>query len=142
MKINHILIYVIFFMLGFNIIIPILTRKDIVVSAGPSDDFDYYVVFTIDKDFIDTTLTNFPVLVTINSSIGNKCNGGNSIRFYNTDNSTEYNFDFDFWGGGSEDSFIWVKIPVIFSSVDTKFLMYYGNSSATKKSSAFRQATW
>lgn len=92
-------------------------------------DWDYYKVITIDHDYIDTDLSNFPVLVVIDDTTGDKCNGGDSIRFIDIDNTTEYYYEIEKWVD-NEDRIVWVNITSISSTVDTKFLMYYGNSDA------------
>jgi len=90
-----------------------------------------YRPITIESDYIDEPLTNFPVLVVINSTVGAKCNGGNSIRFLSTDNVTEFNYEIEFWNS-SGSSYVWVNISEqIPSSSDYTFLMYYNNSVAS-----------
>ena len=90
-----------------------------------------YQLITIESDYIDEPLTNFPVLVVINSTVGAKCDGGNSIRFLSTDNITEFNYEIEFWNS-SDSSYVWVNISEqIPSSSDYTFLMYYNNSVAS-----------
>ncbi|MCK4830216.1 DUF2341 domain-containing protein, partial [bacterium] len=97
---------------------------------GLCDAWDYFRSITIDHSYIDADLVNFPILVVIDSTVGAKCDGGNSIRFLDTDNSTEYYYEIEEWNA-SGNSFVWVKIPRIESASDTVFLMYYGNSDAS-----------
>ena len=99
-----------------------------------NSDFSYYKMITIESDYIDNDLSNFPVLVVINDTIGDKCNGGNSLNFVDMDNTTEYWHEKEKWVD-NEDRIVWVNVTFISSSVDTKFLMYYGNSEATDSQS-------
>ena len=101
-----------------------------VEAAWWNTDWNYYRVITIESDYIDTDLTNFPILVNISDAIGDKCDDGDSIRFLDTDNSTEYFYEIEKWVD-NEDRLVWVNLTDISSSVDTKFLMYYNNSAAS-----------
>jgi len=116
-------------------IIPVTNEN--VSAAWYDNHWGYYMPITIDKDLIDNTLINFPLLVVIDSTVGAFCDGGDSIRFVNnTDNTTEYNYEIERWQGGSGDSFVWVNVTKVDSSVDTKVLMYYNYSSATDNQDA------
>jgi len=94
-------------------------------------DWDYYKTITIDNSYIDAELTDFPILVSIDDTIGDKCKAnGEDIRFLLTDNSTELKYEIERWVD-NEDRIVWVKIPTVTSGVDTVILMYYGNSGAS-----------
>ena len=93
-------------------------------------DWDYFRTITIDHDYIDNDLVDFPVLVSIDTELASKCDDGDSIRFVSTDGTTEYYYEIDEWNSSST-SYVWVKIPVIDDSSDTTFYMYYGNSDAS-----------
>jgi len=94
-----------------------------------NNNWNHYRTITIDHTKIDSDIINFPVLVKINSTIGARCDGGDSIRFLNTDNSTEYYYEIDEWDD-SGDSYVWVNITSVSSTQNTVFLMYYNNSNA------------
>lgn len=94
------------------------------------EGYTYYKEVTIESDYIQSDLTNFPILVVIDDTTGDKCNGGNSIRFIHSDNITEYYYEIEKWVD-NEDRLVWVNVTSISSSVDTVFKMYYGNSSAS-----------
>jgi len=94
------------------------------------DDWNYRRTITIDYTKIDSSLVNFPVLVKINSTIGAKCDNGDSIRFIGSDGSTEYYYEIEEWSGGG-DSYVWVNVTYISSTQDTAFFMYYNNSGAS-----------
>ncbi|EMR75211.1 protein of unknown function (DUF2341), partial [Thermoplasmatales archaeon SCGC AB-540-F20] len=99
-------------------------------------NWNYYQTLTIDSSYIDSSLTNFPVLVVINSTVGAKCDNGDSIRFLSTDNTTEFYYEIEKWDS-SGDSYVWVNISEsIPSDSDYTFLMYYNNSNANDNQSA------
>ena len=95
-----------------------------------NNNWNYYRTITIDHTKVDENLINLPVLIKISSTIGAKCDNGDSIRFVGTDNSTEYYYEIEKWDS-SGDSYVWVNITSVSSTVDTAFLMYYNNSGAS-----------
>ena len=114
-----------------------------ITASGPSDlsnvtlwyryssnNWSYYRTITIDHTKVDENLANFPVLVEIDSTIGSKCDDGDSIRFFDVDNSTEYYYEIEHWDG-SGNSYVWVKIPSVSATEDTVFLMHYNSSEAS-----------
>ncbi len=94
-----------------------------------NSNWNYSRTITINHNKIDTDLSNFPVLVVVNSTIGAKCDGGKSIRFLDANGSTEYYYEIEGWNA-SGDSYVWVNVTSISASSDTVFLMYYNNSNA------------
>jgi len=92
-------------------------------------NWTYYRIITIDHSYIDTSLSNFPVLVVIDSTVGSKCDDGDSIRFFLPDNVTELYYEIEEWDA-SDDSFVWVNVTSISSTSDTVFLLHYNNSDA------------
>ncbi len=101
-----------------------------IIQAWWDYDWNCRRNITINHNYIDTPLSNFPVLVVINSTIGAKCDDGNSIRFLSTDNTIEYNYEIELWNT-SGDSYVWVNVTSISNTADTTFLMYYNNSVAS-----------
>jgi len=96
-------------------------------SSWSSDGYSYYKQITINHDFIDSDLVNFPVLISSNNiTMLAKMDGGDSLRFTNLANDTEYNFEIEKFDDVS-DMVVWVNITFISSTVDTVFNMYYGN---------------
>jgi hypothetical protein len=78
-------------------------------------------------------LTNFPVLVKLNSSrvtYANLKSDGTDLRFTTLD-GTLLDYEIDTWNA-SGSSYVWVKIPTIQanSSSAYTFYMYYGNAGA------------
>jgi len=112
--------------------------NDWYVTLDPwwSSSWSYYRLITISDAYIDNDLSNFPVLVNVSAAISARCNSGNSIRFLNIDNATEYYYEIeDTWNAASYN-FVWVNITSISSSADTHFLMYYGNGAASDNQSS------
>ena len=98
-----------------------------------NSSWQYRRPITIDSSKVDSDLTNFPVLVKLNSSnidYTKTQDSGQDIRFVAWDNTTELNYEIEKWNE-SGNSFVWVRIPSVSSSSDTKFWIYYGNSGAT-----------
>ena len=87
----------------------------------------------INHTFIDEDLYDFPVLVTINSTVGQYCDSGNSIRFYKN-STTQYYYEIDTWNT-SENSSVWVNVTLVYKDVDTVFYMYYNDTNAVSNSS-------
>jgi len=95
-----------------------------------NNDWNYMRVLTVEDDYIDEPLVNFPILVVIPQSIGVKCDNGNSIRFLSKNNVTEFSYDIEEWNSSS-NSYVWVNISeTITSSSDYRFILYYNNSVA------------
>ena len=95
--------------------------------------FNYKIDLTINSSLVDEVLTDFPVLVTLNSTYVNYSNiqnAGQDIRFLNDDEDTELSYEIELWNE-SGDSFVWVKIPTISNTSDTIFYMYFDNSLAS-----------
>lgn len=110
----------------------------VVYCMGNNDwydsNFQYRNVYVIDSDLVDENLYDFPVLVYLNSSYVNWSyiqDDLDDLRFIYSSYSFygELAYEIDSYSVNNW-SYIWVKIPVIMSSVDTVFYMYYGSSLA------------
>ena len=93
-----------------------------------STDWAYYRILTVDADYVDTDLTDFPVLVVISSAIGAKCDGGDSIRFTDYDDFV-IPYEIESWNA-TGNSYVWVKLDLE-NSANTNFYMYYNNTAAS-----------
>lgn len=95
----------------------------------------------IDYDYIEASLSNFPVLVIVDAGTSAKCDNGKSLRFCGSDNLTTFNFEFDnrTWNP-SGNNYIWVNVSNISSTSNTYFNMYYNNSIASYGDNP--QGTW
>jgi hypothetical protein len=90
-----------------------------------------------------STLTDYQVLVTLNTSIMGSpyCNisdDGSDLRFTNEANTIKYDYWIESWNN-SGTSKIWVKVSSI-QNGDSTMYMYYGNSEASSESN--RDATF
>lgn len=86
------------------------------------------IKLTIDNTKVDSTLSDFPVLVKLTSSELDfaKANAdGFDIRFTQSDGSTLLKYERERHDNGNSLAEYWVKIPSISSSADTDFYMYY-----------------
>lgn len=96
-------------------------------------NYDKRIIVTVDSDLVDEELTNFPVLVFLNSSRidWNYVNDNLSdLRFCNfTDGITEFSYEIESYN--STHAWIWVKVPYISNTTDTRFYMYFGDADAT-----------
>ena len=99
------------------------------------------VPITIDKDYVDSALNNFPVLVNVSSTISADCQSdGDDIRFVDENNNSEYYYDFDNTWNSATYNLIWVNVTNVFSDKNTVFYLYYDNPSATSGEDAAN--TW
>ena len=86
-----------------------------------------YRKLKIDHRLTGKNLYNFPVLITINSSIASKCDGGKSIQFWSENNATQYNHEIDLWNE-SGTSVVWLNMSYLSSNEDTVVWFRYNNS--------------
>ena len=96
---------------------------------------------TLDQNDITSTLSNFPVLIYLSSSSGRNSDnvtfvfdevGANSLKIAVTTSNatTECYVEIEKWDSGSEQAWIWAKIPSIASGADTDIYLYYDNAHA------------
>ena len=126
MKMKSVLIILLLIFSTLFVIQPVFI-KTASATGWWNGSYAYYIPITITGSYVSTTLTNFPVLVVINTTIGSLCDGGNSIRFVGTDNTTTYPYEIDFWNS-SANSYVWVNLSTLTATTDTTFLMYYNYS--------------
>jgi autotransporter-associated beta strand protein len=92
------------------------------------------------------TLTNFPVLVVLNTSIPGFSYGqfasvqGNDLRFFDSTQTQELNYEVEKWDPAGS-SYVWVQVPSLQSA--TRIYAVWGNPAATT-APAYRTngATW
>ena len=78
-----------------------------------------------------TSLTDFPVLVTLNSSNFDYAAAkadGSDLRFFDAD-GTALAYDIEDWNA-SGNSYVWVKVPQVNTTGTQQIQMYYGNLAA------------
>jgi hypothetical protein len=98
----------------------------------------YREPITVDNTGNASTLTNYQVLVTVNTatlvSAGKMQSSGNDIRFADSDGTTLINYWIES-GMNSASTRIWVKVPSVPGSSTKTVYMYYGNAAASAASS-------
>lgn len=96
-----------------------------------------------------STLTNFPVVVSINSDPLLKFTGsgghvasstGADILFTASDGVTKLNYEREYYASSTGQLVAWVQIPSLSPLADTVLYLYYGNASASEQQNA--SGTW
>lgn len=95
-----------------------------------NSSYNKFVVISFDSTFIDSNLNNYPALVRIPEPIARECDGGDSINFVLSDNSTELYFEIDDWQLNIARP-VWVNVTKLYASGGTNILMYYNNSTCS-----------
>ena len=89
---------------------------------------------TIQNTNLTSTLSEFPILVTLTSSSINYSNilsAGADLRFVHPDGGSELPYEIESWDTNG-NSLIWIQVPTLRGGSDSDFLwMYYGNAAAT-----------
>lgn len=94
---------------------------------------------TIDKDKVNATLSNFPVIINLASDNDIKDEAlasANDILFTSSDGTTKLKHEIQRYTTGTGELIAWVKIPSLSSSADTDIYIYYGNAGAADQSDA------
>jgi hypothetical protein len=92
----------------------------------------YRIPITINGSLIDSNLTDFPVLVKLNSSRFNFSKArsdGDDLRFALPD-GTLLKYERERHNAARQVAEYWVKIPSVLSGQNTTFYLYFGNPSA------------
>ena len=92
-------------------------------------NWTYCKKITIDHNYIDTDLVNFPVLFK-NKSIDllHAQGDGDDFLFVSSDNSTQYNHEIETFDNVTGTLVAWVNVTSVSADVDTVLYLYYGNS--------------
>jgi len=128
-KVKPITVIVLLVLVSLTTIFVFNQNVTIVKGAGV-DEFEYVKKITISHDYIDSTLTNFPILIHDDSGdIKDKVlSNASDIVFYSSDNLTQYNHEIELYNSGTGELTAWVNITSISNSADTILYMYYGDS--------------
>ncbi|MBL7883121.1 MAG: DUF2341 domain-containing protein, partial [Bacteroidia bacterium] len=95
-----------------------------------------------------TNLTNFQALINISSDNDLRVTGsggyvetaaGNDIIFTADDGVTQLNHQLEKYVSTTGELVVWVRIPILYTSINTYIYMYYGNAAAPDQSTA---TTW
>ena len=93
--------------------------------------WQYQKKITVDNNLVSDTLSDFPLLVDITDAdlISQTQNDGSDILFMDGAGSANIlNHEIEYYNSGSGHLVVWIKIPILSSSIDTTIYMYYGNS--------------
>ena len=90
---------------------------------------EYVYIIINSFDYVETHLDDFPVKVEIPHSIGQYCDDGDSVRFLDVDNATEYYYHFEGGFNKTGTTIAWVNVTDV-EPTNTTFLMYYNNTAA------------
>jgi len=96
------------------------------------NSWSYKKKITIDQTKIDADLTDFPVMILLNSTNidwTHVQDDLDDIRFVDSTETTVLKAELEKYTVNT-DAWIWVKIPVVDDTVDTDFYMYFGNAGA------------
>jgi len=97
--------------------------------------WDFRKKITVQHEFVDSDLTNFPVYVPIkaDADFHEARADGYDIRFTLSDGKTLLKYEREHWTGGNGSpatAHFWVKIPSILASGGATIYVYYGKSDA------------
>ncbi len=104
-----------------------------------NSNWQYRKKLTFDNSGQSEDLDNFPVLVYLTDSNidwTHVNNSGQDIRFVDSDDTTELDYEIEEWDDTNE-AWIWVSVPRVNGSSATDFVyMYYGNDAAADAQNA------
>jgi hypothetical protein len=130
-----------------------VSKQYMIVISDPSS-FPFSVNLTIPASQVNSTLTDFPLLVSLSSSItgfsynafldsdGDGIRTGGDLRFF-ASNGKELSYELADWNS-SGVSHVWVKVPTISSSVDTIITAVWGKpgTETTTPDYATNDSVW
>ena len=100
------------------------------VSAASYGDFASVKELTIESDYIDTELTNFPLLIHDDTGdlLGNILANASDIAFFNSSKATQFNHEIEWYNSTTGELIAWVNVTPVASGTDTTLYMYYDDS--------------
>ena len=119
---------------GFKVSQDTVEAGDIVFETADYEtqaysDYVYHKEITIESDYVDTSLANFPILVHDNTGdLSDILANGSDIAFFNETKETQFNHEIELYNSGTGELWAWVNVTSISSSVDTVLYMYYDDS--------------
>ncbi len=109
------------------------TLTDKATSSWYNPSYSYRLTLTINKEHIGETLTDFPIVVQLNSNqsqlFNNSRDDGNDLIFTDT-NNLKLSHEIETFDKNNKEATIWVKVPKLTSTEDTILYLYYGNPKA------------
>ncbi len=118
-------------------------------TATPDNWWDpnwhYRRKITIDSSKVDSNLSEFPVLVHLDSSnfdFSKAQSSGQDVRFINPSATPQavLSYEIEHWDSSGGQADVWVKVPAVSASADTELFVYYGNAGASDAQDA--AGTW
>jgi PKD repeat protein len=100
--------------------------------------WQYRRPITIDNTANSSTLTNYQVKITLDSTnfdFSKAKTNGEDIRFCDSDDTTTLKYWIESYDSTNQTATIWVKVPSIPASSSKTIYTYYGNSQASNASS-------
>jgi hypothetical protein len=89
---------------------------------------------TINSAQVVSTLTDFPVLISItDSDLSAAQFNGDDILFTAGDGTTKLSHEIESWDDFTGKLVAWVKVPSLSSVTDTNIYIYYGNAAASNQ---------
>ena len=123
----------------FNII-PVVDNNNMsIVSAWYNNDWSYRKTITIDKDKVNSSLTNYPFYFYLASDANLAANAqddADDIMFTDVNDNKLYH-EIEKFDGSTGEIVAWVNVSSLSSSVDTTVYMYYGNSGVGSQQNKF-----
>jgi len=132
-----------FLLLAGILILPLFTLIQPTWSQPPwwNTNWNFRKQITLNHLMVKADLEDFPVLIDIfDSDLKSKTQSdGDDIAFTANDNDT-LSHEIELYDPNSGHLVVWVKIPLLSSTIDTELFMYYGNPSAPNQQKP--QAVW
>lgn len=100
-----------------------------------ADPWTRRIPVTISAAAVPSTLTDFPVLVSVTDAdlAASAQADGSDIRFTAADGSTLLSHEVERWDAGSGTLEAWVEVPTVDATTDTTFSLVYGAADAPAK---------
>ena len=137
-----VVIVVIFYIFKFN-----STSNSITITTPPSlNNFSYYRPVLINNAQNPNTLTNYPILVTLDTQSlilqGKMRSDCGDIRFTDSDGNTLLNYWIEPNTCNTNNTKIWVNVPSISRGSTKTIYLLYGNPNATSMSNGYSVFTF
>ncbi|MEA3488317.1 MAG: DUF2341 domain-containing protein, partial [Euryarchaeota archaeon] len=112
----------------------------LVVPMASASDWGYKKAIEIDHNNVATTLTDFPVLISMTDADlrDDAQDDGDDIAFFLE--TTQLAHEIESFNGTTGELQAWVNVPTLSSATNTTIYMYYGN--ATCESQENVEAVW
>jgi CheY-like chemotaxis protein len=109
-----------------------------ITVSGVNCDFSTYKKITIDNTLVETTLTNFPVMIELTGTHFQQIEdditdpqGGDIMFRVGSKIGTLLDHEIEVYDTTNDKLVAWVKVPSLSGSSDTEIYMWYGNRCAT-----------